>query len=410
MSNAIEKQYYGTEPEWNTIIISDEDRDIAIAKAFNWYNVMSDDSDRKKWLLEYLKGNAFSENDISQIQEIPDKNVTIKYGEIPDLYGFNTGAVARMITLNAPIAEKDQETLKVCVNYLLKRNSVKKEPGISGAVQEKRDIQKATINKVRGIIANLEAECDRLVSPPVSSPVPATGLQAGFTNEVLGENLKNMTAAMKNKKPKKEKVATGPTQLEVILESVKPSHCDQILEYYNPILKELQDPESKEAYSSLTAEQQKKLQAFVEKVIGFCKGKITEKENTIVVRKKRRKNPIDIVKKLTFKKEDPTFKITSILASKIVGAEKLVTFNTKYRTLTIFEANSSHGLSVKGTTIIDFDETKSKVKKLRKPDEFFAAIKDKGIRVVRSTFDAIKSTEKTPTGRINDEMILYGVY
>jgi hypothetical protein len=79
--------------------------------------------------------------------------------------------------------------------------------------------------------------------------------------------------------------------------------------------------------------------------------------------------------------------------------------------VTIFEAESREGLSVKGTTIIGFDEKKSVCKVMRKPQEIIGVVsKNGGIRAIKNAFNASKTVEKAPTGRINEDTILLGVY
>jgi hypothetical protein len=168
--------------------------------------------------------------------------------------------------------------------------------------------------------------------------------------------------------------------------------------------------ELKEGYSGYSKRSLAGIKQLIEDIIKNCAEKIANEKKTPTIRKKRRRSPIDVVKKLKYKKEDAEYAMISIVASKVVEAQKLVVFNTKYRAVTIYEADSSHGLSVKGTTIIGFDPKKSKTKRLRKPKDFFAKIKDKGIKVVRSTFESIRAVEKPATGRINQDTILYGVY
>jgi hypothetical protein len=106
-----------------------------------------------------------------------------------------------------------------------------------------------------------------------------------------------------------------------------------------------------------------------------------------------------------------TYGIKSIIPSKIVGADKLVTFNVVKATCTIYEAKASVGLSVKGTTILGYDESKSATKKVRKPTQFLKLVSEAaGIRAIKNAFGDLTTKESKPNGRINEDTVLLGVY
>lgn len=67
------------------------------------------------------------------------------------------------------------------------------------------------------------------------------------------------------------------------------------------------------------------------------------------------------------------------------------------------------GLSVKGTTIIGFDEAQSIQKTLRKPDEQLKEFKSAGKVALRKFLDSIKTTDIKLNGRINTDTILLKV-
>ena len=48
----IAKKYWGDEPIHRKVITSKID--AMLCKMLNWYNIMSDDKDKDKWLIEYI--------------------------------------------------------------------------------------------------------------------------------------------------------------------------------------------------------------------------------------------------------------------------------------------------------------------------------------------------------------------
>lgn len=372
MPSPIDIKIYGPEPSWEIRFENDVDRKIAIGKAFNWYNYMSDAEEQHDWLVDYLKFKNYPTETISAIRNLASDQINIGHNEIPGCIGVATGRVARMLTLGAPLDTADVQLLEMAIEHLkTKVRPVRKESGFKPNVQQYIDEQFAKI------VDFLEHQCDHVLLEPKSKTV---------------------------------------ADVATYISSVKNIYCKRIVDHYTPMYNEIcaaidgSDLELKEGYSGYSKRSLAGLKQLIEDIIKNCANKIASDKKIPTVRKKRRRSPIDVVKKLKYKKEDAEYAMISIVASKVVEAQKLVVFNTKYRAVTIYEADSSHGLSVKGTTIIGFDPKKSKTKRLRKPKDFFAKIKDKGIKVVRSTFESVRAVEKPATGRINQDTILYGVY
>lgn len=144
--------------------------------------------------------------------------------------------------------------------------------------------------------------------------------------------------------------------------------------------------------------------AFIHGIIRAC-DQISA--NATVVRRSRKKKPVSAAKaasKVQFKQSDTGLRLQSIAPADIVGANELWVYNTAKRTLAVYRGEK---LTVKGTTIQDYDEGKSFVKKLRKPEkdiEFFRAGS-------RASFEKVfnkLTTKAAPvaTGRLNSDTIL----
>ena len=69
-------------------------------------------------------------------------------------------------------------------------------------------------------------------------------------------------------------------------------------------------------------------------------------------------------------------------------------------------AKNGSGLSVKGTTIINFDETTSKTKTLRKPNETIQKVLSGGKVILRNLMSEIKTKESPAAGRTNADTVL----
>ena len=85
-------------------------------------------------------------------------------------------------------------------------------------------------------------------------------------------------------------------------------------------------------------------------------------------RKRKVKSPEELVVKVKVLDKFDELKLVSVPTTEIIGAMQLWVYNVKTRKLGCYVASDSSGLSVKGSTIIGYSETKSVHKTLRKPE------------------------------------------
>lgn len=196
----------------------------------------------------------------------------------------------------------------------------------------------------------------------------------------------------------------------------KAPHARIIKEFYQRDIEEIraaiqgQDEDLKEAYGHLTKAQLKKFLEFLLEVDGACDMLIQEGKVSRKPKAKKAKPVEKIVEKLTFKKADPDLKLVSINPADIVGATELWVYNTKTRKIGKYVAEETASLSVKGTTITDFDNTKSIQKTLRKPQEQLTQFKACNKVALRKYLDSIKAVDIKLNGRVNADTILLKVF
>ena len=131
------------------------------------------------------------------------------------------------------------------------------------------------------------------------------------------------------------------------------------------------------------------------------------------VRRPRRKKikPVNMqVKNLQFKERDEGLKLVSISPTALVHAQTLVVFNTKTRKVGMYYAKNVDGLSIKGTTIQNYDETKSVQKTLRKPEDMIPHLTELSVKRYEKVFADIRAVETKMTGRINTDTLLLKVF
>jgi hypothetical protein len=197
---------------------------------------------------------------------------------------------------------------------------------------------------------------------------------------------------------------------------VKAAHSRIIKNLYSRHLTELEelasgkaDDQLKEGYSHRSKKQVKLLIAFYQEIMSACDMLAQEAQVNRAPRAKKLVPAEKIVSKLKFRKSDEPLKLVSINPTDIVGAKELWIYNIKSRKIGRYVAEEFKELSVKGTSILNFDTALSVMKTVRKPLEKLKEFKAAGKVQLRKFLDDITATEARMNGRINEEIILLKV-
>lgn len=380
MATKAEQVHWGTEPQWEEISKDPVERACALARAENWYHHMSDDNDHRKWILEFMKSNNFKDSEIKAVART-GQTVTVPDEVAPNEPGCIVGVLARLLSLGAPLPEVRKERLLKAIRHLAEKGKTIREVE---KVEGLPNIQDRIREQVSNLIGELEQFEDQF-------------FVAGNTNS---KNGCNAIADYIHKR------------------NIRGVQATRIAEWFRRRLDPIEtlldgkaDDQLKEAYSLYTKKQLKEYHKWLNCLIEACQHQVEVSKKLRQPRRRRPKDPVKVVKSLKYKKEDEAWKIKSVHPTKIIGAEKVILFNTKTKTCTILEASTKTGLSVKGTTVIGFDADKSKSKRLRKPDPLLKAIReDGGIRSVKNAIGLSNTVEKEASGRVNADTIILAVY
>lgn len=174
----------------------------------------------------------------------------------------------------------------------------------------------------------------------------------------------------------------------------------------------------KEGYAHVKKADIKKLRTAISELMVALDFIIDQAKATRKPRKAKPRSADKVIAKLKFLKVDEKYKLASINPIDVIGATELWVFNVKTRKLGKYIASSidpkglgreGTGLSVKGTTIIGFDEKLSVQKTLRKPDEQLKEFKGAGKVALRKFLDEINTTDTKLNGRCNLDTVLLKV-
>ena len=131
------------------------------------------------------------------------------------------------------------------------------------------------------------------------------------------------------------------------------------------------------------------------------KAKPAKKARTV-----KRKTPEQLTSKLNYCQTNDDYNLKSVSPKDIIGATQLWVFNVKYKKLGIYNANDASGFSVKGSTLINYNETTSITKALRKPNDVLGKVTSGGKLMLKNIMKEINTKESPLNGRINGETIL----
>lgn len=357
------QKMYGDAPKWQGIKTTDIDYETKYLNALNWANETFEMSDLKAWAIKYFDTKPGFE--------------FVK--DMPEFCFASVGKQCWLRLTNAPISEQSEKFFNINVEKLKQQYTrIQEEKVKEEQVQTELDSHEPKLTEKQQAkveYANLFAILDNMI------------LSQGISVESVYETIKNSAPSVQ--------------VLRMLEQHYKDNVADSQDNYkLKGILKTYND-KIRDGSASILAQ--------VEKIAGNTKA-----ENKLVkVRKPRKKKfkPVEKqVKNVKFKERDESLKLVSIPPTTVVGAQALVIFNTKTRKVGIFYANDATGLQVKGTTILNYDESKSKQKTLRKPLEILPHLTGSTVRRFEKVYEDVRAVSTTPKGRINGDILLLKVF
>ena len=353
----LDAKYFGEEPTWDDQQwLSESELQSRLGKAYNWYNYFYEAKDGRKYLLDYMAEQDFSKSAQTMLNRTSDAKLNSTMCNTARMFSMGLMHSSLRDRLDTYIAKLVEEGVEL----------TKKDKAAAAAVANLPEI---TTNPAGALIAEIEDMLDNEASFD------------DFYKWLKGKN-------------------------------VKPAQARAIADYYTPWAEELEeaqktkDADLKYAYRHLSKKELAARVATMRGIINDCESLVSNNRKSVVrkPRKAKPKTADKLVSKLKFQKESNELKIVSIDPTKIVDAKELWTFNTKYNVLAHYW--SEQGLSVKGTTLQGVDAGRSKQKKLRKPADVLPSITGSTSKAAERAFDALKTKEATPNGRINEFTII----
>lgn len=372
----LDEKYVGSEPIWDTeqaMLLDDTEYNNLLRRTLNYYNYFYTVKDLKKYLVDWVRVYSAEHN-------VFDNATITKFAKASDsLTPLTACSVAKAHTKGMPLRDRQ-------ITYLL-------------------DVVRRAVE--------IDIISEELDTPVVTTTTTKPTIQDRL-QDILHEHLTHFSNLEDDLYEKK---AVEPNAYQYLTtKSVPHALCSKISAFFNDHRVELQDAKAgtdedlSEGYSNFKSADYKRFETFYAKLEEGIEQYKTVKKATKQAKVRKPPAKEKLVSKLNYLKIDPVLKLVSINPVDIIGATQLWVFNVKTRKLGRYVGDSLGGtLSIKGSTIVGFDENASVCKTLRKPDAQIKELMTSSKVAIRKFLDNIKSTEVKLNGRINSDTVLLKV-
>ena len=364
----VDEKYTGSEPVWDTeraAGFSDADFDHHLRRAFYYYNYFYNQKDMKKYVVEWLKTqSSYTKEDIKAFERAPDRAIEMTVCSL--IKAHKQGMPFRGRHLDY-------------INGAIRK-------AIAGAGEEV--IEEVKEDKTKPYVPTIQDRLNEKTAETIGE------LEGHYDDMVAGDTkFKHYDFLVTNNVPQSQ------------LSKYESIYTDRRIELEMAQTKD--DQQLNEGYAHYKAADFKRIFAWIDAMLGAVEQYRNVKKATKKVRAPRAVSKEKVVAKLKYAKESKELKVISINPADIVGAQELWIYNAKTRKLGKYVADGLKGpLSVKGTSIIGYDEAKSVSKTLRKPEEKLKEFAKAGKIQLRKFIEDIKATETKLNGRINADILL----
>lgn len=393
---ASDSKWTGEEPEWHGWEQWDVSHFYHIkGKAINFYNYYLDSGLMKPMVLDWMKKNGYKKEEISSIKDAPPYILPSTVGKLircmeRGMPSLHPEAAEHFASLpfhdedNPPIPKDDIKVVKKLINdalSVLRQNKyINTTETVAAAPKayQPSPLERIKKNVERDIIAPLDSLLDDWAN---TAKTPPTLDLSGYLRD--------------NKVP-----AQG---CKFVLDWLNRHY-----EEYNGALQKT-DPQYVEGFSYLKKPALRKIVTILEGLIADVKSHAKIKNNTRKPRVKKVKNADKQVARLKYQTNSAEYNLDSINPARIPTSQRLYTFNTKTRLLSVYYANGASGFAVQGTTVKSYDTESSFGATLRKPKDILAAIMGATPKKLDKIFDGVTLKKKKVNGRINPQTIILKV-
>jgi hypothetical protein len=367
-----DEKYTGPEPAWDTERardMTDEDFDHHLRRSFYYYNYYYNQKETKKYVVEWMKSVAdFSKEEVRAFERAADRSIPM--------------TVCSLVMAHRAGMPFRPRHIEFMTKMILTAIGTAEPEAAPVAVAAKTEVYRPTIQdrlneKTSELIGELEGRYDDVFGNVKTDFKPYDFFTA---NSVAQSQLGKYQAVFQRHRDELARAqAKADEQLVEGYRFLKTADYRRILSWLDALLAAI--------------EQYRDVKRATKRVTRVKKAPAKDK----------------LVARLKYAKENKELKLVSISPVDIVGATELWIFNAKTRKLGRYVAASYQTLTVKGTSILNFDDQKSVAKTLRKPADQLKEFAKAGKVALRTFIKDIRATEIRLNGRINEDTVLLKV-
>jgi hypothetical protein len=340
------------------------DYTTSLMRALNYYNAAFDNKDKRKWVISYVgKANAS------------------KYENLSDYEFRSVGTIIRLKQRGQPLQTKDEEFITARLEEMARLSAEGvKYSALKGEPEDKpAKVIVSVQDRIKESAGEHIGEFNGLIDEFVMTDTIPDFEAYLKSNNISGAVSKHIPAAF-------EKTLA---ELEEVLEGA--------------------DKQLVEGYSHIKKTKLKKLIAIVKSISDACAQQAVSAKAARKPRARKEKPASVIAAKVKYLKEFADLKLKSVAPVNIVGSSETWLYNTKYKKLQVYRAVGDGKLSIKGTTILNYEVATSGSKTMRKP-ELVTGYANMTKRNLANEFKNLKTKESAVNGRINEDCIILKVF
>ena len=386
---APDAKWTGDEPEWNGWENWSVERFYRTrSRALGFYNYYLDSAAMKPMVLDWMKANGYTKDEVSAIKEAHANILPSTVGKLVrcmmrGMPSIHPKAAEYFATLpfhdEPPTPKDDAESVRRELNAALSVLRINNSMVLGDDIKVKT-LTPSPLDRIRErvhkeIVSQLEACIDE------------------WTNTRSGNATLNISALLRDSKI--------PAQgCKTILDWLEKNH-----EEFNGALQRV-DEQLVEGYSYFAKPELRKIVKTIESMINDVRNHAKIKNSTRKPRTKKVKDASKQVAKLKYQQHSADWSIDSVSPTRIPTAQRLYLFNTKTRALSVYIASGAAGFEVKGTSLKGYDTTSSFAATLRKPKETLNGILSSTPKQLDKLLSKLTVKKKPVNGRINEQTII----
>lgn len=362
-----ESKFVGTEPVWaDGYEPTNYQREYG--NALNWYNYIADTKDCRAFLVDWFKS---------------DKEKLKALGQVPDKFLPRTYAnTARIAMRGFPVSEVHQNRIWEKVQEVVGKRTKSDE--------------------------------DEPVAAPVVKIVKPVKLASTYILSLANDEIENLINGEDTK-------TTGQILMPYKMTDKQYAECVEklqpLLAEYSEVL-ELRRTDRK----TLTEEQIEFADSFpssgitiIKKIVQLIEGYINDLKKSYIskqvakVRKKKPKDKTKLIRGLKFLAEDAKFG-KSVDPISLLNCSEVWTFDTKTRKISRYFSPVGGGITVKGASLVGYEETMSSCKLLRKPEDQVPAFSATAKKDLTKWYSSVKSKNANVRPRLTATTLILKVF